>query len=97
MGCIHSKTEDIINKVVEKDSNENVLMTLNEFAGYKHFCDKCPKAYDEWKARNADKTYDEYKEDTLPCFEPHEITKTLHEMNELAQEILQKVEDGEIK
>ena len=92
MGCIHSKTEDIIKKVVEKDSNGNVLMVMNEFAGFRNFCDKCPKAYSEWNSRNADKTYDEYKEDTLPCFEPYEIVKSLHDMNELAQEILQKME-----
>ncbi len=91
MGCIHSKTEDIIKKVVEKDSDGNVLIVLNEFAGYRHFCDKCPKAYDEWKTRNASKTYDECKEDVLPCFEPCKTTKSLHKMNELVQEILQKM------
>ena len=91
MGCLHNKTKDITKKVVEKDSNGNVIMVMNEFVGYQHFCDKCPKAYDDWKSRNAKKTYDEYKKDTLPCFEPYDHIETLHKMKELAQDILDNI------
>ena len=91
MGCIHSKTEDIIKKSVEKDSNGNVLMVMNEFAGYRNFCDKCPKAYSEWKHRNAGKTYEEYKEDVLPCYTPTDAAASLNKMIELAEEILEKI------
>lgn len=90
-GCVNNKTRDIIKRTATKDADGNVIMISDEFMGYEHFCDKCPKAYSEWKERNADKTYDEYKKDTLPCYVPTAVAASLNKMIELEEEILEKI------
>ena len=90
-GCVHYKIKDIIKKTETKDSEGNVIMISNEFMGYEHFCDKCPKAFSEWKQRNADKTYEEYKKDVLPCYTPTDVAASLNKMIELEKEILENI------
>ena len=95
-GCAHYRTKDIIKRTVTTDPEGNamegkLIMITNEFGGYEHYCDKCPKAYSEWKERNANKTYEEYKEDTLPCYVPTSFAASINEMIELEKEILGKI------
>ena len=84
-GCKHYLTEDVYEIV---DVGEGI--TINAFKGYKHDCNKNPEGYKKWWEDNAKKPSIEAYE--MDCFEPNDITKSLMEINELAQQILDKLE-----
>lgn len=84
--CIHSKIEDIYEIV------DDGFIRMKEFKGYKHYCDKDQEAYEDWHKRNENNTYDQYKNDEMPCYEPTELTKSLDKMIDLAQEIVDQLE-----
>lgn len=84
--CIHSKIEDIYEII------DDGFIRMKEFKGYKHYCDKDQEAYEDWHKRNENNTYDQYKNDEMPCYEPTELTKSLDKMIDLAQEIVDQLE-----
>ena len=84
--CIHSKIEDIYEIV------DDGFIRMKEFKGYKHYCDKDQEAYEAWHKRNENNTYDQYKKDEMPCYEPTELTKSLDNMIDLAQKIVDQLE-----
>lgn len=86
--CIHDKTKSVYVRHEEKDENGKVWMITNSFDHYEHFCDINSPEYEVWHERNKDKTYPEYSLDYCDCYEPEEHIKTLQEMNDLAQSIL---------
>lgn len=89
MGCAHCAFEEIYKKVEFKDDNGEVWGKMNEFNGYRHFCNGGHQdEYDAWHERNKDNTYAVYSKDNLPCFEPDTITRILNDANELARKIL---------
>lgn len=91
-GCKHCVMKDIYEKREFKDENGEVYATMNEHVGYKHLCDGGhQKEYDEWHERNKDNTYEVYKKDFIECYEPTEFTKTLDDMINIAEKILEKV------
>ncbi len=84
--CIHSKIEDIYEII------DDGFIRMKEFKGYKHYCDKDQEAYEAWHKRNENNTYDQYKNDEMPCYEPTELTKSLDNMIDLAQKIVDQLE-----
>lgn len=84
--CIHHKIEDIYEII------DDGFIRIREFKGYKHYCDKDQEAYDDWHKRNENNTYDQYKNDEMPCYEPTELTKSLDNMIDLAQKIVDQLE-----
>ena len=90
--------KDIYEKREFKDENGEVYATMNEHVGYKHLCDGGhQKAYDNWHERNKENTYDVYKKDYLPCYEPNWVTEKLDDMINIANEILDKLNKDEAK
>jgi len=87
--CIHHKIEDIYEII------DDGFIRMKEFKGYKHYCDKDQEAYEAWHKRNEKNTYDQYKLDEMPCYEPTELTKSLNDMIDLAQNIVDKLEKKE--
>ena len=92
MGCKHCSRECKYEKREFKDSRGVVYAVTDEFVGYTRVC---AAGHDdtlhEWHKRNANSPYEEWKKDTLDCFEPYETTLALHEANELAKEILEDI------
>lgn len=84
--CIHSKIEDIYEII------DDGFIRMKEFKGYKHYCDKDQEAYEAWHKRNENNTYDQYKNDEMSCYEPTELTKSLDNMIDLAQKIVDQLE-----
>jgi hypothetical protein len=71
---------------------EDEWVKMKEFKGYRHFCDKNPEGYEDWHNRNKNNTYDQYKLDEMSCYEPTELTKSLDNMIDLAQKIIDNLE-----
>lgn len=90
LGCKHCQVRDIYKLHEFKDENGEVYGKMNEHVGYEYYCDKEQVEWKEWHERNAKHTYEEYKTDYLPCFEPTELTERLNGMIEIAKEILNK-------
>lgn len=84
--CRHHKMEDVYEIV------EDEWVKMKEFKGYRHFCDKNPEGYADWHNRNKNNTYDQYKNDEMSCYEPTEFTKSLDNMIDLAQKIIDNLE-----
>lgn len=84
--CIHHKIEDIYEII------DDGFIRMKEFKGYKHYCDKDQEAYEAWHKRNEKSTYGQYKNDEMPCYEPTELTKSLDNMIDLAQKIVDQLE-----
>ena len=95
-GCKHCISQDIYEKHELKDENGKVWGKINEFVGYKHLCNNGhQEVYDEWHERNKDNTYEVFKKDYLPCFEPDNITEALEGMIQTAQKILDRLDEKE--
>ena len=90
--CVHEKTKSVYVRHEEKDENGNVWAITKNFDHYEHFCDIGSPEYDAWHKRNEDKTYPQYSLDYCSCYEPTEYTKTLEEMKDLAQEIIDNID-----
>ena len=91
-GCKHCIMKDIYEKRKFKDENGEVYATINEHVGYKHLCDGGhQKEYDEWHERNKNNTYEVYKNDSLPCYEPTEFAKATDGMIDTMNKILDKI------
>ena len=88
MGCKHCAYKDIYEKREFKDSDGTVYGVMNEFIGTEHYCDKNNEAYQAWRERNANNTYDVYKNDIMECFEPDKFTDSLNSMIDTAEKIL---------
>ena len=84
--CRHHQMEDVYEIV------EDEWVKMKEFKGYRHFCDKNPEGYEDWHNRNKNNTYDQYKLDEMSCYEPTELTKSLDNMIDLAQKIIDNLE-----
>ena len=84
--CKHHQMEDVYEIV------EDEWVKMKEFKGYRHFCDKNPEGYADWHNRNKNNTYDQYKNDEMSCYEPTEFTKSLDNMIDLAQKIIDNLE-----
>ena len=84
--CRHHQMEDVYEIV------EDEWVKMKEFKGYRHFCDKNPEGYADWYNRNKNNTYDQYKNDEMSCYEPTEFTKSLDNMIDLAQKIIDNLE-----
>lgn len=84
--CRHHQMEDVYEIV------EDEWVKMKEFKGYRHFCDKNPEGYADWHNRNKNNTYDQYKNDEMSCYEPTEFTKSLDNMIDLAQKIIDNLE-----
>lgn len=82
-GCVHDKTREVY-KI-----EENEFFKSKVFDHYEHFCDKCPAQYEKWWQENGNKTSEEAYD--CECFEPTKLVSSLMRMNELAQEILDKL------
>lgn len=85
--CRHHQMEDVYEIV------EDEWVKMKEFKGYRHFCDKNPEGYADWHNRNKNNTYDQYKNDEMSCYEPTEFTKSLDNMIDLAQKIIDNLEN----
>ena len=94
-GCKHCVTKEIYKRVEYTDDKGEVWGVMNEFVGYKHTCPKNQKAYDEWHERNKDNTYEQYKHDYLPCYEPTEVAESLNKMIEISENILDRLNKKE--
>lgn len=95
-GCIHCTVKDICEKHEFKDENGRVYATINEHVGYKHLCDGGhQKEYDEWHERNKNNTYEVYKNDYLPCYEPTEFAEKTNHMIGLMEDILNRINEKE--
>lgn len=90
-GCIHFKSEKEYKSYELDDGSGNTIMTGSEFVRFKDFCDIHPDVYDSWHKRNEHNTYEEYKNDELECYEPTEYVRLLGEMNDLLDEMLNKI------
>ena len=84
--CRHHQMEDVYEIV------EDEWVKMKEFKGYRHLCDKNPEGYADWHNRNKNNTYDQYKNDEMSCYEPTEFTKSLDNMIDLAQKIIDNLE-----
>ena len=89
--CIHSKMKDIYKPYEWKDDNGNVIGRGVEHVGYEHYCDNDPQAWKEWHKRNENNTYEVYKNDSLPCYEPTEFAKATDGMINTMNKILDKI------
>ena len=85
--CRHHKIEDVYEIV------ENEWARMKEFKGYRHFCDKNPEGYADWHNRNKNNTYEQYKNDDMPCYEPTDLSAQLEKCIDLAQELIDKLEE----
>lgn len=84
-GCRHSQMKSVYK------TEEDELFKIKTFDHYEHFCDKCPAQYEQWWKDNGDKkANDAYDCD---CFEPTEIVASLDNLNNLAQSILDKLNE----
>lgn len=90
-GCRHCVKKELYKRVEYRDDNGKVWGMMNEFNGYQTLCEKNQATLDAWRHRNADKTYEQYKTDCLPCYEPTEVAETLNGMINIANEILDKL------
>lgn len=79
-GCCHNKTKEVF-KI-----EENEFFKTKTFDHYEHYCDKCPAKYGQWWKDNGEKPSAEAYD--CDCYEPTEIVASLQSMNELAQDIL---------
>lgn len=96
-GCRHCIVKDIYETRTVKDELGNVCGAVNEHVGYQHLCDGGHhKEYYEWHKRNKNNTYEVYKNDYLECYDPTDITATLNKMIEIAEGILQKVNENKL-
>lgn len=96
-GCRHCIVKDIYETKTVKDELGNVCGAVNEHVGYQHLCDGGHhKEYYEWHERNKNNTYEVYKNDYLECYDPTDITATLNKMIEIAEGILQKVNENKL-
>jgi len=84
--CIHHKIEDIYEII------DDGFIRMKEFKGYKHFCDKDQEAYEAWHKRNEKNTYDKYKLDEMPCFEPTDLAAQLDKCIDAANNLLEYLE-----
>lgn len=91
-GCKHCIMKEIYEKREFKDKNGVTYAVMNEFVDYKHLCDGGhQKEYDEWHERNKNNTYEVYKNDPLPCYEPTNFAKATESMIETMDKILDKI------
>ena len=91
-GCVHCIMKDLYEKREFKDENGVVYGHMNEHVGYQHLCDGGhQEEYDDWHERNKDNTYEVYKNDFLPCYEPTKFAESLDNMIDIAEKILEKV------
>ena len=84
-GCRHEQTKEVYK--IEEDE----WFKIKTFDHYEHFCDKCPAQYKKWWEENANKPSKDASD--CPCFEPTEIVASLDKMNNLAQSILDKLNE----
>ena len=75
--------------------NGKVVMRLNGFVGYEHYCDKDPKTYTEWYERNKKNTYEVYKHDCNDCYEPTEVAESFGKMIEISKKILKEEKEDD--
>ena len=86
-GCCHEKTKEVF------ITEENEFFKTKTFDHYEHYCDKCPEQYAKWWEDNGNKTTEEASD--CPCFEPTEIVASLDNLNNLAQSILDRLNETE--
>jgi len=84
--CRHHHIDDVY------EIYDDGFIKMKEFKGYKHYCDINHEGYENWHNRNKDNTYDQYKNDEMSCYEPTELTKSLDNMIDLAQKIIDNLE-----
>ena len=94
-GCKHCLVKSLYKKEKVTTDDGRVMMVLNEFIGYENYCNKDPKAYADWHERNKDNTYEQYKHDYLPCYEPTEVAESLNKMIEISESILDRLNKKE--
>ena len=95
-GCVHCIVKDIYEKREFKDENGVVYGHMNEHVAYKHLCDGGHQnEYDDWHERNKENTYEVYKNDFLPCYEPTDVAENLGNMISIAEDILGKLKQKE--
>lgn len=85
--CKHHHMDDVY------EIYDDGFFKMKEFKGYRHYCDVNPEGYKDWHNRNQNNTYDQYKKDEMPCYEPTELTVQLDKCIDLAQELLDKLEN----
>lgn len=83
-GCIHSKMREVFN--IEEDE----FFKMKTFDHYEHYCDKNQKGFEQWWADNGQKKSDDAY--NMDCYEPTELTKSLDNMIDLAQKIVDELE-----
>lgn len=84
--CKHHHMDDVY------EIYDDGFIKMKEFKGYKHYCDINPEGYEDWHTRNKDNTYEQYKNDEMPCYEPTELTAQLDKCIDLAQKIIDDLE-----
>lgn len=85
--CRHHHMDDVY------EIYDDGFFKMKEFKGYKHYCDINPEGYKDWHDRNQNNTYDQYKNDEMSCYEPTELAAQLDKCIDLAQGLLDKLEN----